>query len=1056
MQKNLISKAVWLMLLFLLPVMTMAQKVSVTGTVTDEGGMGLPGVSVVEVGTTNGTISDMDGNFSLTVNNPSEITFSFIGYSPTVIPVSGNATGIKVVLEEDTKAIEEVVVVGYGAMKRSDVTGSVVSVGEKAFERSVTTSIDQVLAGRAAGVQIQANSGTPGASTSIRIRGTNSLNASNQPIFVIDGVVVDAAGADSNDPLSSNNPLASINPSDIVSMDVLKDASATAIYGARASNGVIMITTKRGKSGDAKVTYDGYFGFQQMANKLDMMNLREYAAHHNARAEEGIVQQSAAFINVDALGNGTDWQEALFRNDAFMHSHNLSVTGGSEKSTYAMSAGYLDQEGIAVGSAFKRITMRGNMDSQVKKWLNNKLSFSLSDSRQDVGADNNVIMNALQSTPNTALTSADGSFDGPDDVYLPVNGIALATLRDNYNKKLNFRLNEALEADICKGLTFKTELSMDYNTNKAYYYEPDYVFGSLVNNTRTGKWTATTTKYWSWRNILNYSETFAEVHRVNFMFGQEMSSSHWENQVSTADGFLSNSVNDISAGDIANSTGTGSQVNSSLFSYFGRLFYSFDEKYLLTFTLRRDGSSKFDSDHRWGWFPSAALAWKVSNEEFVKSFAENIKMNNMKIRFGWGSTGNQNVSDWAYMALLASKSTPWGSGVLTGNIPNPLLQWETTNSYNVGLDLNFLQNRIEFIFDWYYKKTKDLLLQVPLPGYLGSYGNGAASRPWANIGSLENKGVEMTLNTINIDKKGFQWSSNLVFSLNRNMVKAMDSDNAVLDMTYQKGSDITTVTRTQVGSPIAQFWGYKVIGRFDNPTDFYYKDADGNLKEVARPEGNSISVSDTWIGDYIFEDLNNDGVINQDDMQIIGDPNPAFTFGIGNTFSYKGFDLTIYFNGSYGNDVINYNRRFLEDVRVNSNLLTSAKEYARVEVIDPSRSADDYRNLHVSNTGTSLPRISSAQKNANSRLSDLYVEDGSYLRLQNISLGYKLPRSIVSKAKIEGARVYVNLQNVYTWTKYSGYDPEVGAMYGNALMSGLDYGRYPSPRIVTFGLNLTF
>ena len=1040
-----------LFLLCMFPLWTYAQNVTVKGTVSDEGGP-LIGATVKVKGATSGAVTDMDGNYSIQASPKQTLVFSYLGYETKEIYV-GSKKVINVNLSQDQKVLNEVVVVGYGQMKRADVTGSVVSVNEKAIERSVPTSIDQVLQGRAAGVQIQANSGTPGANTSIRIRGINSLNATNQPIFVIDGVVIDAAGVDTSDPLSSNNPLATINPSDIVSMDVLKDASATAIYGARASNGVIMITTKRGKAGEATITYDGYVGWQEQAKKLDMMNLQQYATHHNARAAAGIVAYSDAFVDVDALGSGTDWQEALFRR-ALMTSHNISITGGSPAATYSISGGYLNQDGIAVGSGYKRLTLRGNTDAQVKKWLKASLSFSLTDSKQQVGANNNLIMNALESQPSVAVKSADGSYDGPDDVWMPVNAIALANMRENYNKKMNFRVNGSLEATLMKGLTFKTELSADYNLNKYYYYEPDYQFGVLSNDTRTGKWTKTDTKYWSWRNIFNYSNTFNKIHTVNLMVGQEMSHSHWESQASTATGFLSNSVHDISAGDVSSSSGTGSQVNNSLFSYFGRAFYSFDDRYLLTATLRRDGSSRFADGHRWGWFPSAALAWKITNEKFMKSITA---IDNLKLRLGWGSTGNQNVSDYAYMALLASKSTPWGSGVLTANNANPDLKWETTDSYNVGLDLNMFHNRIEFIFDWYYKKTRDLLLQIPLPAYLGSSGNGAASNPWANVGSLRNTGVEMTLNTVNIDKGGFQWRSNFVFSLNRNKVLNLDTESSTIDKTFQVGSDVSTVTRTTVGQPIGQFWGYKVIGRFEKAEDFYYKDANGNVKAVALPEGSSIAKDKTWIGDYIFEDITGDGKINNEDETFIGNPNPDFTFGIGNTFSWKGFDLTIFFSGSYGNDIINYNRRFLEDVRSNSNLLTSAANYAILSVIDPNKPTDDYRNLYVSNaSSTLLPRLSASSTNANNRMSDLYVEDGSYIRLQNVSLSYTLPKSLVRKIKLENLKVYMNLQNVFTWTKYNGFDPEVGSMYGDALMTGLDYGRYPSPRIYTFGLNISF
>lgn len=1042
-----------LILMSVFPLVAMAQgsAITVKGQVTDDQGP-IIGATVREKGAKAVAVTDLDGNYTIKVSPGATLTFTYLGYQNKEVNV-GNKTQVDVVMVSDAQALSEVVVVGYGQMKRSDVTGSVVSVNSEQIERAVPTSIDQVLQGRAAGVQIQANSGTPGANTSIRIRGISSLNSTNQPIFVIDGVVVEPQSTDTNDPLSSNNPLASINPSDIVSMDVLKDASATAIYGARAANGVIMITTRRGKAGEATITYDGYVGWQEMAKKLDMMNLREYAIHHNARSDMSIVEASDAFVNPSALGNGTDWQDALFRS-ALMTSHNISVTGGSEKATYSISAGYLNQDGIAIGSGFKRLTLRGNTDAQVKKWLKASLSFSLTDSKQEVGADNNIIMNALQQQPSVAVRSADGSFDGPDDVYMPVNAVALAEMRENYNKKMNFRINGSLEATLYKGLTFKTELSADYNLNKFYYYEPDYTFGKLENNTRTGRWTKTDTKYWSWRNILTYQNTFAEKHAVNVMVGQEMSQSHWENQVSTATGFLTNSTHDPSAGDITASTGNGTQNDNSIFSYFGRAFYSYDDRYLVTATLRRDGSSRFAKGNRWGWFPSAALAWRVSNEKFMAKTSNVIS--NLKLRLGWGATGNQNVSDWAYMAMLSSKSTPWGTGVLNGNTPNPDLKWETTTSWNVGFDLSLFRNRIEFIFDWYYKKTDDLLLQLPLPAYIGSYGNGAASNPWGNVGSMSNQGVEMTLNTVNIDKGGFQWRSSFTFSLNRNKVVSLDTESASIDKTFQIGSDVLTVTRTVEGKPVGQLYGYKVIGRFDKAEDFYYKDANGVVKPVAIPEGSSISESGTWIGDYIFADINGDGVINNQDCTFIGDPQPDFTYGIGNTFSWKGFDLSIFFNGSYGNDILNLTGRELSDVRVNSNLLKECAGYAKIGVINPNLPDDDFRNLYVTNPGSRLPRLSASTTNANNRVSDRYVEDGSYIRLQNISLSYTLPKSLVTKLKLQNVKVYMNLQNVYTWTNYSGYDPEVGAMYGDALMTGVDYGRYPSPRIYTFGLNISF
>jgi len=1039
-----------MVLLFVLPIGIYAQKIKVKGTVTDAEGPVI-GATVMVEGTSKGVVTDYEGNYDIEAPSDGTLVFSYVGYTTKKIKVAGKHE-INVTLSGDVTMLSEVVVVGYGVMKRSDLTGSVVSVNDDAIKKSIPTSIDQVLQGRAAGVQIQSNSGTPGGSSTIRIRGTNSINLSSQPIFVIDGVVIDSDGGDNG----STNPLAAINPSDIVSMDVLKDASATAIYGARASNGVIMITTKRGQSGEATITYDGYVGWQTMPKKLKVMNLQQYAKHNNALADAQIKSANNTFVRPDLLGEGTEWQDELFRT-APMHNHNLSITGGNKDVTYALSAGYLNQDGIAIGSGFKRQSLRGNLDANIKPWLRGGLSFSLTDSKQEMGTENGSIMDALASQPSTAVRNPDGAFDGPDDEWMPDNPVALNSIKDNFNKKLNVRLNTYLEATLYKGLTFKTELSADYNLNRYYYYEPDYTFGVKTNHTRTGKWTKNFSKYWSWRNILSYNNTFAERHNVSVMLGQEMSHSLWETQATSATGYLSNTAKDPSAVDASKTSGTGSQIPSALFSYFGRAFYNYDDRYLVTFTLRRDGSSKFSKDNRWGWFPSAALAWKASNEKFFKPLTSVV--NNFKIRLGWGTTGNQNVENWAYMALLAAKSTPWGTAVINANTPNPNLKWETTYSTNIGIDINLFRNRIELIVDWYNKNTKDLLLQTPLPAFLGSSGQGAASNPWNNVGSIRNRGLEITLNTVNIDKKGFQWRSNIIFSMNRNKVIEMDSDNSDLMQSLQIGSDNTNVTKTQVGHPIGEFWGYKVIGMFNEPTDFYYKDANGNVKMVALDlESNeTIGKSGVWLGDYRFADLNGDGYITNDDQTVIGNPEPKFTWGFGNTFSWKGIDLSIQFSGSYGNDVINYNRRWLEMTGSQRNLLTTVQDYARVEKIDPN-GPNDYRNYHVVNPGSeTLPRLyTDSDKHLNWRMSDAYVEDGSYIRLQNISLAYTLPKDWVKRVYLENVKVYCNIQNVYTWTKYKGYDPEVGCLYGNTLLNGIDYGRYPSPRIYTFGINVSF
>ncbi len=1044
-------------LMCMLPFGLHAQNITIKGTVSAADGP-IIGATVKVKGAQGGVVTDFDGNYSISAQSNATLVFSYVGYVTKEVKVGGKRL-IDVTLEEDETLLNEVVVVGYGTMRKSDLTGAVTQVDNKAFEKSVSTSIDQVLQGRAAGVQIQANTGTPGGSSTIRIRGTNSLNASSQPIFVIDGVIIDSDGGDDG----NSNPLAGINPSDILTMDILKDASATAIYGSRASNGVIMITTKRGKSGEATLTYDGYVGWQQMPRKLDVLNLRQYAEHNNDIADAQIKTHSGTFLRPELLGSGTDWQDELFKT-AFMTNHSISLTGGSEKTTYAISAGYLYQNGIAISTSFKRQTIRGNVDTELKKWLKGGISFSLSDSKQEMEKNWDIINTALRSQPSVAVRNAEGGYDGPDDQWMPENAVALAEIKTNYAKRTNFRINTYLEAIFMKGLSFKTELSVDYNLNKTKTYTPDYTFGVKESSQRDGAWYKNDSKYWSWRNILTYTGTIAQKHNINAMIGQEMSHNYWENMSASNQGYLSNSVIDLRAGERTgnNVNIDGYQNNTSLFSYFGRVLYNFDDRYLVTATLRRDGSSKFADGNRWGWFPSAAFAWRASQEDFLK---DNKVINNLKLRLGWGTTGNQNVQDWAYQAMLANYTTPWGVGVLNANNANPDLKWETTYSTNIGFDLSLFNSRIDLVFDWYYKKTNDLLMMLDLPAFLGSGAGsneayGTATNPWGNIGSLRNTGIEITLNTVNIENKNFQWRSNFVFSLNRNKVLSLDSDSGSLPQTLQIGSDVATVTNTVVDKPIGQFWGYKVIGRFDKPEDFYYRDAEGNVKPVALPKGASMATSPTsggvFIGDYIYEDINNDGVIDDSDQTFIGNPEPKFTWGFGNTFSYKGFDLSIQFSGSYGNKIMNYQRRFLDITGATSNQLTTVLNYARLEKIEAD-GPDDYRNYHVVNTGTIMPRLSTESGvNKNNRVSDAYVEDGSYIRLQNISLSYTFPRKWIKNLFLTNAKIYCNIQNLFTITKYDGYDPEVGSLRGNALLNGVDYSRYPSPRIYTVGINLQF
>ncbi|MEL1252302.1 TonB-dependent receptor [Flavobacterium sp. DGU38] len=1021
---------------------------TVSGTVSDANGP-IPGVNVIVKGTKNTTVTNFDGTFTInSVPANAVLSFSFIGYKTKDVTV-GNQSKIDVVLEENLNSLKEVVVIGYGTMKRGDLTGAISSVSSAAVAQSVSTTIDQVLQGRAAGVQIQQNSGTPGGSSSVRIRGISSITGSNEPIYVIDGVIIDGNSGSLN-----SNPLSGINPNDIASIDILKDASATAIYGSRAANGVIIVTTKTGRKGDLTLNFDSYVGWQEMPKELQVLNLREYGTLKNTRSDLGIVQRDPYFIRPDLLGEGTNWQDELFQT-GLIQNYNLSASGGSENTTYALGMSYFDQEGTIIGSSFDRMTIRAVVDSQVKKWMKVGVNLNAYKTNQVTTVnDDSVILTALKQTPNVAARNADGTFDGPDTTeFVQTNPLGIAMLKDNYGKDYGIRGNVYAEIGFTKDLKLKTQYSIDYGFGNRYTFNPSYTFGALSNEVREGSRTKSTSENWIWLNTLTYNKAFGK-NNINAMLSQELQEQNWENLYGYRSGYLTNGATDLNAGDPTTARNSNTSSTKSLSSYFARATYSFDDRYMLTATIRRDGSSQFAEGNKWDWFPSASLGWKISNESFLK---ENKTINNLKLRAGWGVTGNSSVPNNAYTSVYGTSATNWGSGQIATNTANPDLKWEKSNQTNIGLDIGLFDNRIEITTDVYYKKTDDLLLRLSLPAYVGTTGQGATSPPFANIGSLENKGFEFTINTINMQNNDFLWKSNFNISMNRSKVLKLNSESGVYDQTLQQGSDVTVVTRTAVDQPLGQFYGYKVIGRFEKATDFYYKDATGTVKPTALPEGMVIGENGVWIGDYIFDDKNKDGVINEKDADYIGNPNPDFTFGFNNSFSFKGFDVSILFTGSYGNEVLNYQRRWLENPRENTNLLKTALGYAQLELIDPN-GPNDYRNVQIVGGDPYMPRIgaSSASSASNYRLSNRFVEDGSYVRLKNISIGYNLPKDLYSKYGISNIKVYSNMQNVLTFTKYKGYDPEVGAINQNQLLNGVDNGRYPSPVITTLGLTVNF
>ncbi len=1051
------------------------QGVTVTGKIlsaTDNSP--LPGVNVVEKGTQNGTVTDLDGNYSIIVaGKESVIAFSFVGFLSEEIVV-GDQTTIDVNLTEDILELDQVVVIGYGTMKRSDLTGSVASVSEETLRSTVATNIDQALQGRIAGVQVMQNSGQPGGALTIRIRGASSITGSNEPLYVIDGIPFQGQGTEVSgfdwaggaNGQNRVNPLSTINPNDIVNIEVLKDASASAIYGSQAANGVVLITTKKGEAGTAKVSYNTFFALQTMPKKLDMMDLPEYAEYQTQIMDElnRTNDVSDRYLDPSLLGPGTDWQDEVFRN-AWSQSHQISVTGGLEKFDYAVTGSYYDQDGIIIGSGFKRVTGRLNLNGQIRDWLRVGGVITYAKTNEVItlndGGDG-VIMNALKMQPDIPVRNMDGEYAGPDVTYAGsnYNPVALALIRNNTLNRERVFGNVYANAEIIKNLTFKTELGLDNSNLINVAFHPTYQFGAITNDVNKMKQRNEHSFFWIWINTLTYDLTFAEKHNLTIQLFSETQKSLWERVEVTKENFASNEIHVLSQGDNTTNITNGWKDPSSKMSYFGRLNYNYDDRYLATFTLRADGSSKFGPENKWGYFPSGSLAWRISNE----SFMENVSfVRNLKLRLGYGMVGNHPNESYLYGSSLTQTDSEFGTAYRMEKIANPELKWETTEMYNIGLDMSLIQGKIDFTVDLYNKQTKDMLLRLSAPTYIGGPNPWEdVALPYVNVGKMENKGIELSLTTHNITKSKFNWRTDLTFSLNRNKVKELDEETKI----YWEGlywySEFQNVTMTTAGKPIGVYYGYVTDGLFTDQQDIL--DSPVQVQDpatVTEENPNGLNLVDyntgVWIGDIKFRDLNGDGVINTDDRTVIGNPNPDFTYGFNNSFNYGPLELSINIIGSYGADILNYSRVEIEGMTsLWSNQAATVTNRARTTTIDPAGDPDDPANLIFANPGTDMPRFSTNDVNRNNRMSDRFIEDGTYLRIQNIILGYTLPSEWTRKLFIDRVRIYINAQNVYTFTKYSGYDPEIGAFNQDARRQNFDMGRYPSPRIFSFGLDVDF
>ena len=1059
--------------------MAVQQTKKITGTVSDSQGP-IIGATVKVKGSSAGAITDIDGNFVLNTPANATIEVSYIGYITRTIKL-GNENNLKVTLSEDNHSLQEVVVVGYGTMKKSDLAGASASLDEKTLKSAPMTNIDQSFQGRIAGVNAVMTSGAPGSAISVSIRGNATINAGADPLYVVDGVIFqsqsnsgaslglgDALGNGSHSTIS---PLSLLNPSDIVNIEVLKDASATAIYGAQGANGVVLITTKKGKAGEAKFTYSGSVTASRQNKRLDILNLREFAEYYNDMSAQGdISKPDKTYSDPSLLGKGTNWQDAIFQT-AWQQEHQVSAEGGTDKINYFVSGSYTDQDGTIIGSDFNRYSFRVNLTAQLKKWFKLGLNATYSKTAESLklaDSDEGLINYSLTTPPDIQIYNIDGGYSSVSkEGFTNPNPIALAMLDDILLDRQS--LNGSIFADITpiKNLTWHVQLGYDIGASKAETYNPMVTLGTWVRAQNQGRIQKNSNNYWSLSNYLTYNMQFGK-HGITAMLGQEC----WESNYDFTSIFNTNLPSDIvhnpalGSGTPQIGEGWGS---SAMASFFTRETYNYNDRYLATYTYRYDGSSNFGPNKRWAGFHSVALAWRFSNEKFIQDIAGDW-LSNGKLRIGWGQTGNSNIGGYKWGSAMSVMDTGLGTSYRPQNLKNLDIQWETQDQWNVGLDLGLLNNRVNFTVDWYKKESNNMLMQLILPSIMGTSGNvsSALAAPYGNYGNIENHGIEFALNTKPIISKDFEWDSDINVSINRNKLKSLSGSTALLG--YGQGSDV--VSRTTPGESLYGFYGYEVEGVYQNfedilksPVNTLQKNnpiiTDANGKKSWSTDPTKYSRSNTtYVGDIKYKDVNGDGIIDEKDKTNIGSPLPKWTFGWNNTIRYKNFDLNLFINGNVGNKVANYLKMKL--THMNSpwtNQLAEVNKRARLTAADGNATGswyDNIANVMVSNPDASLPRASINDPNDNDAFSSRYIENGSYLRLKSVTLGYNFDKKLIQKIGLTNLRLTFNATNLFTITGYDGYDPEIGLSTASANVFGLDNGRYPSPTSFTFGLNASF
>ncbi|MDR6197329.1 TonB-dependent receptor [Siphonobacter sp. SORGH_AS_0500] len=1030
------------LVLWFVPLLGSGQELFLKGRVTAEGGQGLPGVNVVVKGTNIGTSTDAEGRYQLRLpSGDGTLLFSSIGYIKQEVPLA-NRTSIDVTLLPDAQALNEVVVVGYGEQSRKSLSTAVSSVSSKQLKDIPVANPAQALAAQVSGVNITQTGGQPGAAPVIRIRGVGSLGAGNSPLYVVDGY-----------PLASADNFNQINPGDIQSIEVLKDAAAAAIYGSRGGNGVILVTTKRGEVGKPRIMFNTFAGVQNLARKVSLMNNQQFIDFSRESAINAGLKYYAFYDNPPSDLPETDWQEAIYR-QAFMTQQELSASGGSEKVRYHVSGSYLKQEGILKATGFERFTLRANLEMQLSKRVRAGvvLAPSLTNTQyQTVAGTNDASIIAVGTDPIAAALVMPSLFPErlPNGDYANTNNYPLTqgansispnfrgpTVQfDQYRDRGSsprFLANSFIEWELVPDLTAKTSFGVEYNTDTRNQFVPATMPSNtaptanlsnpLVNNIAAAK-RMNTSSNWLWENTLHYRKTFHEDHSFDVLAGYTVQSATGSGNVITGvnGSFINDLITNVSGAGTTTATNTYSQNN--LVSYLGRVNYSYQDRYLFSAAIRRDGSSRFGANNRYATFPSVSAAWRLSEENFMKSVT---LISDLKIRGSYGLTGNNNIGNYASQSYATQANYSFGSGAgartygyAATNIANASLTWETNQQTDLGLELGLWQDRIYLTADVYQRLTTGLLNNRNVPALVGIAGS-----VLENIGKISNKGLELSITSRNVSGKSLSWTTNGNISFNQNRVLSLVNDKPI----YYSAGGFTNYAIVEPGKALGEFYGYRQIGVF---------------KDQAEVDAGAVWASGgSKPGDIKYEDINGDGRINASDLTYLGNPLPKFIYGLTNTLTWKGFDLNVILQGSQGNKIWAQWLRSGYFFNGNANTIT--------DVANRWRSASDPGNGWQ-------PRATNTPSGGANNPSSRYVYDASFLRIRTVSLGYTLPSLLTKRWKIEQARLYMSGHNLYTFTKYIGYNPEANDN-GNttAPTYGYDSASYPLARTITVGINLGF